>query len=126
RKTGITVRHLLNMASGIGPEAVPDKAPFEVALGKTEKSPFAKPKDDPGAKFFYSNAGVAHLVLVFHRAAGKDLFPFMKERVFDPIGMEKVTWKQIGGDGNIGPFSQGFSGVHTTPREHARFCHLAL
>jgi CubicO group peptidase (beta-lactamase class C family) len=126
RKTGITVRHLLNMASGIGPEGVPDKEPFEVALGKTEKSPFAKLKNDPGAKFFYSNAGVAHLVLVFNRAAGKDLFPFMKERVFDPVGMEKVTWKQIGGDGKIGPFNQGFSGVHTTPREHARFCHLAL
>jgi CubicO group peptidase (beta-lactamase class C family) len=50
----------------------------------------------------------------------------MKERVFDPIGMEKVTWRKIGGDGNIGPFSQGFSGVQTTPREHARFCYLAL
>lgn len=126
RKTAITVRHLLNMASGLGSEGVPEKAPFEVALGKAEGSVFAKLKADPGEKFFYSNAGVAHLVLVFQRAAGKDLFPFMKERVFDPIGMEKVTWKQIGGDGKIGPFSQGFSGVQTTPREHARFCHLAL
>jgi CubicO group peptidase (beta-lactamase class C family) len=125
RKTAITVRHLLNMASGTGPEAMPEKSPFEVALGKAEKSPFATLKDDPGAKFFYSNAGVAHLVLVFNRAAGKDLFPFMKERVFEPIGMEKVSWKQIGGD-KIGPFSQGFSGVQTTPREHARFCYLAL
>ena len=126
RKADITLRHLLNMASGLGPEPVPGMAPFETALGKTEKSPFAKLKADPGKEFFYSNAGVAHLVLVFNHAAGRDLFPFLKERVFDRIGMEKVTWQQIGGGGHIGPYSQGFSGVKTTAREHARFCCLAL
>lgn len=126
RKADITVRHLLNMVSGIGGEPVPAEAPFETALGKTEKSPFAKLKGDPGTVFNYSNAGVAHLVLVFNRAAGKELYLFMKERVFDPVGMEKVTWQQLGGSGKIGPFSQGYSGVHTTAREHARFCHLAL
>jgi CubicO group peptidase (beta-lactamase class C family) len=126
RKADITLRHLLNMASGLGPEPVPMEAPFEYALGKVEKSPFAKLKGDPGTVFNYSNAGVAHLVLVFQRAAGKDLFPFLKERVLDPIGVEKVSWQQIGGNGKIGPFSQGYSGVHTTAREHARFCYLAL
>jgi CubicO group peptidase (beta-lactamase class C family) len=128
RKADITVRHLLNMASGIGPEALPtDIEPFEIALGKTEKSPFAMLKSAPGEKFAYSNAGVAHLVLVFRKASGQDLFPYLKDRVFDRVGMEKVTWVQIGGKGGkIGPYSQGYSGVTTTPREHARFCYLAL
>ena len=62
--------------------------PFEWALGHVEGSPFAKLKNDPGKAFHYSNAGVAHLVLVFHRATGEDLYPFLKERMFDPIGME--------------------------------------
>jgi len=127
RKANITVRHLLNMASGIGSEPLPSEVePFEIALGKTDKSPFAKLKADPGEQFHYSNAGVAHLVLLFNRAAGKDLFPFLKERLFDPVGMEAVTWTPIGGNGKIGPFSQGYSGVNTTPREHARFLYLAL
>ncbi len=127
RKANITVRHLLNMASGIGSEALPsDVEPFEIALGKTDKSPFAKLKAEPGEQFNYSNAGVAHLVLLFNRAAGKDLFPFMKDRVFDPVGMEAVTWTPIGGNGKLGPLSQGYSGVNTTPREHARFLYLAL
>jgi CubicO group peptidase (beta-lactamase class C family) len=126
RKADITLRHLLNMASGLGAEAVPAQAPFEWSLGKVEGSPMAKLKGDPGTVFNYSNAGVAHLVLLFHRAAGRDLFPFMKERVFDPIGMKQVTWQPLGGDGKIGPLSQGYSGIFTTPREHARFCHLAL
>lgn len=127
RKANITLRHLLQMASGIGSEPLPtEKEPFEIALGKTDKSPFAKLKAEPGEKFNYSNAGVAHLVLLFKRAAGKDLFPFMKERVFDPVGMENVTWTTIGGSGKLGPLSQGYSGVNTTPREHARFLYLAL
>jgi CubicO group peptidase (beta-lactamase class C family) len=127
RKANITVRHLLQMASGIGGEALPaETEPFEIALGKTAGSPFAKLKAEPGEQFNYSNAGVAHLVLLFNRAAGKDLFPFMKDRVFDPVGMESVTWTQIGGKGKLGPLSQGYSGVNTTPREHARFLYLAL
>jgi CubicO group peptidase (beta-lactamase class C family) len=126
RKSGITLRHLLNMASGLGAEAVPAKQPFEWSLGKVEGSPMATLKGEPGKVFNYSNAGVAHLVLLFRRAAGRDLFPFMKDRVFDPIGMKQVTWQPLGGDGALGPLSQGYSGVTTTPREHARFCRLAL
>jgi CubicO group peptidase (beta-lactamase class C family) len=127
RKADITVRHLLNMASGLGADNLPtDKEPFEIALGHTEKSPFKKLKADPGTKFIYSNAGVAHLVLVFQRAAGEDLYPYLKKRVFDPVGMENLKWTQIGGNGKIGPYSQGYSGLMTTPREHARFCYLAL
>ena len=126
RKADITARHLLNMASGLGEEPVPKEKPFEYALGHVEGSPFAKLKDEPGKAFHYSNAGVAHLVLLFRRAAGVDLDPFLKERLLDPIGIAQLRWDQIGGGGGIGPYSQGYSGIHTTPREHARFCHLAL
>jgi CubicO group peptidase (beta-lactamase class C family) len=136
RKADVTVRQLLNMASGMGEENPPDPPgsppfiprdkPFEWFLGHVDGSPVAKLKDDPGKAFHYSNAGVSHLVLLFHRATGVDLFPFLKERVFDPIGMQQVRWIAIGGDGAIGPYSQGYSGVTTTPREHARFCYLSL
>lgn len=128
RRTEITVRHLLNMASGVsqGKMSPPNDGPFEWSLGKVPGAPPAKLIGDPGTVFNYSNAGVAHLVLVFRKAAGKDLFPFLKDRLFDPIGMEKVTWDQIGGNGKLGPYSQGYSGVRTNAREHARFCHLAL
>jgi CubicO group peptidase (beta-lactamase class C family) len=127
RKADITVNELLQMASGLGAQQVPTETePFEVALGKTAKSPFRNLEANPGSKFIYSNAGVAHLVLVFHHATGTDLFPFLRERVLGPIGMENVRWQQIGGHGHLGPYSQGYSGIYTTPREHARFCYLAL
>ena len=127
RKAEITVRHLLNMASGVGPEAVPARKPYEFALGHVEGSPFARLKGDPGKVFHYSNAGVSHLVLAFQHAAGMDLEPFLKDRLFDPIGIQQIRWQKIGGDeGSIGPYSQGYSGIHTNPRQHARFCQLAL
>jgi CubicO group peptidase (beta-lactamase class C family) len=137
RKAEITVRHLLNMASGLGEENPPDPPgstkpfepkdkPIEWFLGHVAGSPMAKLKNDPGTAFHYSNAGVAHLVLLFHRATGMDLYPFLKEHLFDPIGMRQVRWVTIGGDSALGPFSQGYSGVTTTAREHARFCYLAL
>jgi len=126
RKADITVRNLLNMASGLGTENVPNDAPFEFSLGHVEGSPFAKLKGDPGSVFNYSNAGVSHLVMVFNRAMGRDLLPFLKERVLDPIGEKPESWTQIGGSGKIGPFNQGYSGVNTCAREHARFCYLGL
>jgi CubicO group peptidase (beta-lactamase class C family) len=126
RKSEITVRNLLNMASGIGPEPMPAKMPFESALGHLEGSPFARLKGDPGTVFHYSNAGLAHAVLLFNHAQGSDLFPFLKERLFDRIGIEAVEWQKIGGEGGIGPYNQGYSGIFTNPREHARFCYLAL
>jgi CubicO group peptidase (beta-lactamase class C family) len=126
RKADITVRNLLNMVSGIGPEAVPAAKPFEFALGHVEGAPTARLKGDPGTVFNYSNAGVAHLVLLFNHATGSDLFPFLKERVLDSIGEKQVRWQKIGGDGGIGPYNQGYSGIFTTPREHARYCYLAL
>ena len=126
RKAEITLRHLLTMTAGFAEGSPPSGAPLEWALGRTAGSPMARLVADPGSTFFYSNGGAAHLVVLFHRLAGRDLFPFMKERVFDPIGMQPVCWKTIGGDGNSGSYSTGYSGLITTAREHARFCYLAL
>jgi len=127
RKAEITVRNLLNMASGLGEENPPVKDhPFEWSLGHVAGSPMAKLKNDPGTAFHYSNAGVAHLALLFHRVAGEDFVPFLKRPLFEPIGETQVRWTQIGGDNAIGPLSQGYSGILTNPRQHARFCYLAL
>ena len=131
RKAEITVRNLLNMASGLDVQNPPEKDhPFEWALGHVDGSPMVKLMNDPGSAFHYSNAGVAHLVLVFHRAQGEDLYPFLKRRLFDPIGETQLRWKPLGGPnggaGAIGPFSQGYSGIFTNPRQHARFCYLAM
>jgi CubicO group peptidase (beta-lactamase class C family) len=127
RKAEITVRNLLNMASGLDVQNPPvQDHPFEWALGHVAGSPMAKLKNEPGGAFHYSNAGVAHLVLLFKQATGEDLFPFLRRKLFEPIGETQLRWTQIGGNGAIGPLSQGYSGIFTNPRQHARFCYLAM
>ena len=125
-KADITLHHLLTMTSGVGPEPLPRDAPFAGAMGHVEGSPLAKLKGEPGTVFNYSDANILHLVLLFRRVAGRDLLPFLKDRLFNIIGIERVNWVQIGDKGGVGPLSQGFSGLHTTARDHARFCYLAL
>ena len=100
RKAEITVRHLLNMASGLDVQNPPvNDHPFEWSLGHVAGSPMIKLLNDPGAAFHYSNAGVAHLVLAFQRATGEDLYPFLQRRLFEPIGETQLRWKPLGGPG---------------------------
>ena len=130
RRERITLDHLLHMTSGLGArgvgEKLPEKTPFEWAFGHVPGSPMTTLSGEPGTVFAYSNGNVAHLPVLFHNVSEEDLFPFLKRRVFDPIGIEQIRWDQIGGQGQIGPLSQAFSGIRTTPRQHARFCYLAL
>ncbi|MCH2201795.1 MAG: beta-lactamase family protein [Fuerstiella sp.] len=126
RKADITLRHLLSMTAGFAAQSPPKTMPFEWTFGGVDESPMAQLAADPGTKFYYSNGGAAHLLPLFHRIAGQDLFPFLNERMFVPIGLRNIRWLQLGGNQDIGPYSQGYSGVLTTAREHARFCHLAL
>lgn len=126
RKANISLRHLLTMTAGFAAKSPPKEAPLEWTFGKVPGSPMEQLAAEPGTKFYYSNGGAAHLLPLFHRIAGRDLFPYLNERMFEPIGLRNIRWLQIGGNGQLGPYSQGYSGVLTTAREHARFCHLAL
>jgi CubicO group peptidase (beta-lactamase class C family) len=127
RKADITLQHLLFATSGIPPEGLPipdevkarSKTPFDISLGHVEGSPWAKLRAEPGAMFNYSSPGVWHMILVFNHAAGHDLFPYIKDRVCDPIGMEKMSWGKTGGYCTPGAFT-------CSARDHARFCYLAM
>jgi CubicO group peptidase (beta-lactamase class C family) len=100
---------------------------FDLSLGHVEGSPWAKLDGEPGTVFNYSSPGVIHLILLFNNAAGKDLYPFLKERLFDPIGIEHLRWSNRlqSSNGTIGPYCS-YGGVHTTVRDHARFCYLSM
>ncbi|MCI0681996.1 MAG: beta-lactamase family protein [Gemmataceae bacterium] len=133
RRADITLRHLLFATSGIPREGlkIPDEAknvagPFEMALGHTRGSPWAKLTGPPGTMFNYSSPGVLHLILVFNHAAGMDLLPYIRKRLCDPIGMENVGWGKTGGKGNnIGPYCSP-GAFNCSGRDHARFLYLAM
>lgn len=135
-KKKIKLRHVLSMTSGlagedhglIGLSAAPGGGDFEIALGKQPNRfghSAAKLTAEPGTYWEYSDTGFAHLSLFFYHATGRELFDFMKERVFDPIGIQNVGWDWQGGvGGNIGPHTNPHSGLRFSARDFTRLGYL--
>lgn len=121
RKKALTVRHLLDMTSGIewiepltnAPpksflemEASPDWVQFVL------DRPMAR---DPGASFEY-NSGNAHLLsAILTKVTGKSALDYASEKLFGPLGITDVLWR---GDpqGNSG----GGAGLYLLPRDMAK------
>lgn len=136
-KEQIKLRHLLSMTSGIPGEdhgivGIPVKAgggEYEFALGRDVDrfgDSAAKLYAPPGEAWDYSDAGFAHLSLIFSHVAGREIGDFMKARVFAPIGIENSGWDLQGGAGNIGPHTNPHSGLRLTARDFARLGYLLL
>jgi CubicO group peptidase (beta-lactamase class C family) len=134
-KQQIKLSNTLTMTSGIPGESrgviglavAPGRGEYELALGK-EPNRFgisaAKLTGEPGTVWDYSDAAFAHLSLFFAHATGQEIAEYMKERVFDPIGIEDVSWDRQGGSGHIGPHTNAHSGLHLSARDFARFGYL--
>ena len=135
-KKKIKLRHVLSMTSGlagedhglIGLSAAPGGGDFEIALGKQPNRfgySAAKLTSEPGTEWEYSDTGFAHLSLFFYHATGREIADVMKERVFDPIGIENFGWDKQGGvAGNIGPHTNPHSGLRFSGRDFARLGYL--
>jgi CubicO group peptidase (beta-lactamase class C family) len=137
RKKDITIRHLLTMTSSIpgerqGVVCSPTQTgygPFEYALGRCPNR-YGKWVDklaaEPGERWDYSDPAFMHLALAFANIAGQELSDYLKERVFDPIGIENLSWDVQGGSGFMGPHTNAHRGIHISARELARFGYLML
>ena len=135
RKEKILMKHLLTMTSGIPGQAEgligiavsPGKGEYELALGKDSSRfgiPTATLTAEPGTRWNYSDAAFAHLSLIFSKVAGREIFDYMKERVFQPIGVQNVGWDLQGGAGHIGPHTNAHSGLRLSARDFARVGYL--
>lgn len=88
----ITVRNLLNHTSGLidYEDFVPDSQTYQVLdndcleLLKNADSLYFQ----PGTKYQYSNSGYAMLALIVERASGKRYADFVKENIFNKVGMQ--------------------------------------
>lgn len=141
RKERITLRHLLSMSSGIRGESFgiygvrtrPEVHPFAAALGflpvltrdSGEEVSVATLAAEPGTRWDYSDPAFAHLALAFRELAGEELAAFLTRRVFQPIGLESLTWDTLGTeDGRFGQHTMPYSGIHICARELARVGYL--
>jgi CubicO group peptidase (beta-lactamase class C family) len=137
RKERITIRHLLTMTSGIPGEAsgvagmptATEHGPFEHALGRCPNR-YGRWTNrlaaEPGTHWDYSDPAFAHLALAFATITGREMSEYLGERVFDPIGIENLSWDVQGGSGFMGPHTNAHTGIHVSARELARFGYLML
>lgn len=88
----VTIRNLLSHTSGYEdyapqdymiPEWLKPTTP-QAILDRWAKKPL---NFDPGAKWQYSNTNYVLAGEIFEKAAGKPLVPFLREKIFDPLGM---------------------------------------
>ena len=103
--------------------------PFEHALGRCP-SRYGRHVDklvaEPGSHWEYSDPAFMHLSPAFATDAGQEMSTYMSRRVFEPIGIESLTWDAQGGSGFVGPHTSPHTGVHISAREMARSGYLML
>ncbi len=94
----ITVKHLLQHTSGL-PDYMDlfienwDKGHF--VTNETIVTEFVKHKPvvhfQPGERYEYSNTGYALLALIIERVAKESFGTFLKNKIFDPLGMSNTS-----------------------------------
>lgn len=93
RAKDVTIRQLLTHTSGYQDYYAVDYTPLFMQKDTTAQAILdqwaKKPLDfEPGTRWQYSNTGYVALGLIVEKASGMGLFQFLKQRVFDKLGMK--------------------------------------
>ena len=111
------VRHLMSMACGH------ETDPMGAFREKGPEGFFAWPvTKEPGEHFFYNTAASNICGMIVERVTGKSMYAYLKERIFDKIGMEieEEDWMKV-----HGACSGGF-GLHVRAMDVLRLANLYL
>jgi len=126
RKRTITIDHLLDMTSGLDWKEPLDGAPE--TLRAMRRSPhwgafvLDRPMAQaPGAAFNYSSGNAQLLSTVLTRATGKSAADFARERLFGPLGITDIQWRQDPQGHSVGGY-----GLYMHPRDMAKIGYLYL
>jgi CubicO group peptidase (beta-lactamase class C family) len=91
----ITIRHLLTHTSGLidYEDVIPET--FKPQLHDADVLRLLESQDrtyfKPGSSYRYSNSGYALLALIVERASGRTFATFLRERIFQPLGMTNTV-----------------------------------
>jgi CubicO group peptidase (beta-lactamase class C family) len=114
-RSDISIRHLLNMASGL---EMPDHE-HENMFFTQDHLAYAKSvmaDKPPGTLFEYNNVNSMLLADLLYQATGKPADQLLQERIFSPIGIDDaILWRDAQGN----PLT--YCCVDATPRQYARF-----
>lgn len=94
RKQDITIRQVMNQASGFYHEGVNVGALLTLPdpSGYVIKAPLVS---EPGKVFRYNNAATHLLSVIITKSTGFDTRAFAKKFLFDPLGITSFDWKKM-------------------------------
>ena len=114
----ITVRHLLEMKSGV-------TAVSEAAASLCERWSYAYltslPTFNPGTKFHYNSMNSYMLAYILVKKTGKSLSDFLRERLFRPLGITNFFW-ECSPEG----VEKGGWGLYLSPYDMGKLGHFLL
>lgn len=127
RKKAITIRHLLNMTSGLDWDEGLGGGK-ELSLGELMRSPdwvkyvLDRPMAHAPGEQFYYNSGSTHLLsAIITKLTGKSAADYAQEKLFGPLGIAPPFWRR-----DPQGISTGGFGLALKPHDMARFGYLYL
>lgn len=128
----ITIRHLLNMSSGLAAEEGYESGPLKSSViamlytrGRSDMGNFCANlplRAEPGTQVYYSSCDTNILSAILKKVYGKeeyDKLPF--EKIFQPLGISNVTFERDGSGTFVGS-----SYLYLTARDLAKIGYLYL
>lgn len=95
RKQNITIRQIMNQASGLYHENLNDLKDY---LGKKDPSGYVLKQSlisEPGSAFYYNNAASHLLSVILTKATGMPTLDFAKKYLLDPMEITDVSWAKM-------------------------------
>ena len=90
-KARITIEHLLAHVSGLRPD-FPLEDEFSGSEVAIERTLDERPVAEPGEEFIYSDINFILLGEIVARVSGMSLDSFVRQRIFEPLGMDDTTF----------------------------------
>ncbi len=110
-RDAITLRHALQMRSGLAPSTDDIYMQADQMTHSLNREVLV----DPGTSWAYQNEDSMLVTGAIERATGKPLAEYAKEVLFDPLGMDALWWTDYMGN------TLGYCCIDATARDFARF-----
>jgi len=116
----VTVRHLVNMTSGIGDFFGPEfrDTPKDFIRHNRDYLRFFASKPlafEPGSREMYSNGGYVVLGEIISAASGVDYYEYVRKNIFEPAGMKDSDWFEA--DAVVGNVAEGYTRQFDEPEK---------
>lgn len=89
RRKELTIRDLLEMASGVNYNEVASLVDGNWTEGYLE----ALNSGEPGKEFYYNSMNTYMLSAIIQETTGQNVMEFLKKRLFEPLGIENIHWE---------------------------------